>query len=42
MYREICATTLPQQSLAKTLEIWGQIARGLAESKRKRNRYVFR
>ena len=41
MYREICAATLPIQSLAKTLDNWGEIARGLAEPKRKRNRYAY-
>ena len=42
MYREICATTLPKRNLATTLDTWVQIARGLAESKRRRNRYAYR
>lgn len=42
MYREICAATLPFESLKKTLDNWSEIARGLAESKRKRNRYAYR
>ena len=39
---QMIADTLPSQSLAKTLENWGEIARGLAASKRKRNRYAYR
>jgi hypothetical protein len=42
MYREICTAILPIQTLEKILGDWGEIARGLAESKRKRDRYVYR
>jgi hypothetical protein len=42
MCREICTTILPAQSLAKTLDSWGEIAQGLADSKRKRERYAYR
>ena len=41
MYREVCTATLPNQSLEKTLDNWAEIERGLSESKRKRNRYVY-
>ena len=42
MYREICAAILPVQGLAKTMDKWNEIARGLSESKRKRGRYAYR
>jgi hypothetical protein len=42
MYREVCAAILPKQNLATTLRDWYQIAKGLAESKRKRSKFSFR
>jgi len=37
--REIRAAILPPLGLAKTIEQWPELARRLAESKRKRKRY---
>jgi len=41
MHREICAVILPRPNLKQTLRDWHEIAKGLAESKRKRVRFRF-
>ncbi len=41
MYREICVAILPINNLKETVTNWAQIAHGLAESKRKRKRYIY-
>jgi hypothetical protein len=42
MLREIHAAILPTEGLATTLGHWQEIARQLAESKRKRKRHVIK
>ncbi len=42
MLREIHAAILPTEGLANTLGHWQEIARQLAESKRKRKRHVLK
>ena len=43
MHREICAAILPRPNLTQTLNNdWHEIAEGLAESKRKRDRFRLR
>lgn len=39
MFREVCAAILPANGIAKTLVDWPNIAKQLAESKRKRKRF---
>jgi hypothetical protein len=38
MAREVCAAILPTQGLARTLAKWPEIAKRLAESKRRQKR----
>jgi hypothetical protein len=42
MHREICAAILPRPNLTQTLNDWHEIAKGLAELKRKRDRFLLR
>lgn len=39
MFREVCAAILPANGLAETLSDWPEIAKRLAESKRRRKRF---
>jgi hypothetical protein len=38
LYRELCSAISPRLGLAQSLERWPQVARGLAETPRKRRR----
>jgi len=38
---KLCAAILPAQGLTKTLAHWSVIAKGLVETKRKRNRHLY-
>jgi len=42
MFREVCAAILPANGLANTLSNWPKIAKRLAESKRKRKRFLLK
>jgi hypothetical protein len=42
MLRELCTAILPAQGLGSTLQRWPEIAKGLAESKRQRKRYLLK
>jgi hypothetical protein len=42
MFREICAAILPANGLVNTLGNWPKIAMKLAESKRKRKRFLLK
>ena len=42
MFREVCAAILPANGLVNTLSNWPKIAKRLAESKRKRKRFLIK
>jgi hypothetical protein len=42
VYRELCTAIMPHIGLSHTLTHWPEIARGLAESRRRRKRQVVR
>ena len=42
MFREVCAAILPANGLSNTLSNWPEIAKSLAESKRKRKRFLLK
>jgi hypothetical protein len=42
MFREVCAAILPANGIANTLADWPNIAKQIAESKRKRKRFTIK